>query len=66
MQVPVGEAMIGRVVDALAVDALSAGLAELCVLGQQPAARAAARAAVAELSLGAMAGRLLAVYRGLG
>ena len=55
----------GRVVDALAVDALSAGLAELCVLGQQPAARAAARAAVAELSLGAMAGRLLELYRSL-
>ncbi len=55
----------GRVVDALAVDALSAALAELCVLGRQPAAQAAARAAVAELSLAAMAGRLLELYRSL-
>ena len=53
----------GWVVDALSVAALTAALDNSCVLGQQPEARAKAHAAVAELTLAAMAARLLALYR---
>ena len=55
----------GRVVDALDLEALASGLAELCLLGRQAPARAAASAAVADLTLSAMVGRLLALYRSL-
>jgi len=53
------------VVDALDLEALASGLAELCLLGRQAPARAAASAAVADLTLSAMVGRLLALYRSL-
>lgn len=43
-------------------EALVAGLAALCNLAARPACRAAARAAVAPLTLDAMATRLLALY----
>lgn len=55
----------GVVIDLADGNALSTGLARLRQLADQPAAHAAARAAVAHLSLEHMSGQLLALYRKL-
>lgn len=55
----------GYVVDALDLAALADALAKVQVLGQRPETVQRARAAVAALTLPAMAGRLLALYRTL-
>lgn len=56
----------GWVVDALAGEELTARLDDLAALAGQAAPRAAARAAVAALTLPAMAERLLGLYRQIG
>lgn len=56
----------GWVVDALDAAGLAGRLEGLCGLAGDAAARRAARAAVEHLTLEAMAGRLLALYRDLG
>lgn len=61
----VREGKNGWVVDALDIPALSQRLDQLCDLSRQPAAREAARAAVADLSLEAMSAKLLELYRQL-
>lgn len=55
----------GWVVDALDIEALARALERLCAVQGQPDVAAAARAAVADLSLAAMSNRLLALYRHL-
>lgn len=55
----------GWVVDALDIEALARALERLCAVQGQPGVAAAARAAVADLSLAAMSHRLLALYRQL-
>ena len=61
----VQEGVNGWVTDALDVPALARALDGLCELGFQAPARAAARAAVAGLSLEAMSARLVQLYRAL-
>jgi len=56
----------GRVVEASDCSAIADALDQLCVAARTPAARAAARAAVAHLSLSEMAQRLIALYHRLG
>lgn len=55
----------GWVTDALDTAALARALDDLCELATQPAAHQSARSAVAHLSLEAMSGKLLQLYREL-